>query len=531
MTTALTRPNVPAPVALARLNVSYDRVSLDEQQTGRGVASQYEENTEFANEIEHPISGRYSDSGFSAYSGIERPDYQRLLRDIVANLIAVVVVWHADRLTRDTAEGLAFIELCRKHKVRLFSVQRGSEYAFSRAKGRADFLRDIVAAQEESAHKGERVTLARKRQAKNGEFGGGMRRYGWGVETGRFRSVCVNPKAPIAERRYEDRPILDMSKHRPAEAAEIRLWAKELLSGVAVAQLLRDLEKRKVPTQAQTDGRTDKRTGKTGQSKWSSRTIQGILTSPRVSGHAEYRGEIVKRDAYDAIIPEDTRQALITLFANPARKTSPGNTPKWLGSLIYECAVCDDGSTLTVRANNKGEPAYRCRTCTRGKQLAVPLDQHITTLVIEHLSREDVAQLIPSTPEIDFAALRTEAKELEGRKQEAGVSYGRGKITLAVLETVTSEIDQRQSEIQAQLTAAASEHPLAPFLGAQDAAAVWEGLSLGRRREVLKALGRITVKPRKHPGAARVRPLLDTSAVEFTVRRPAPVQGEQDLAA
>ncbi len=202
MTTALTSPDTTAAAAPARLNVSYDRVSLDEQQTGRGVASQYEENTEFANEIDHPISGRYSDSGYSAYSGIERPEYQRMLRDIIANLIAVVVVWHADRLTRDTAEGLAFIEMCRKHKVRLFSVQRGAEYNFNRAKGRADFLRDIVAAQEESAHKAERVSLARKRQARNGEFGGGMRRYGWGVETGRYRSVCVNPKAPIGERRY-----------------------------------------------------------------------------------------------------------------------------------------------------------------------------------------------------------------------------------------------------------------------------------------------------------------------------------------
>ena len=48
-----------------------------------------------------------------------------------------------------------------------------------------------------------------------------------------------------------------------------------------------------------------------------------------------YRGEIVTRNAYEPILPEDVRQALITLFGDPARKTSPGNTPKWLGSLIY----------------------------------------------------------------------------------------------------------------------------------------------------------------------------------------------------
>jgi DNA invertase Pin-like site-specific DNA recombinase len=517
-----------------RLNAGYDRVSLDEQKTGRGVASQHEENAEFAEELGHPLTVRYSDSGFSAYSGIERPDYKRLLRDIAANLIAIVVVWHADRLTRDTAEGLAFIDLCRKHKVRLFSVQRGSEYNFNRAKGRADFLRDIVAAQEESAHKAERVSLARKRQARNGEFGGGMRRYGWGIETGRYRSVCINPKADIADRVYEDRPILDMSKHRPEEAEEIRHWAKELLSGVSMAQLLRDLAAREVPTQAQTDRRLVKLTGKVGESKWNSRTVKSILTSPRVAGHSEYRGEIVKRDAYPPIITEEQRQALITLFAEPSRKKSPGNTPKWLGSLIYECSICDDGSTLSVRANHKGEPVYRCRSCSRGRQIAAAVDKHVESAVIARLSRPDVADLIPATPEIDFKALREEAKELERRKDEAGVSYALGRISLAVLETATAQIEQKLEEIRAQLATAARTSPLAPFVGTDDAESVWASLSLGRRREVLRTLARVVVRPKKH---SRGRPrkdaapyMLDTDAVVITVKGAAPEASQEQAA-
>ena len=67
-----------------------------------------------------------------------------------------------------------------------------------------------------------------------------------------------------------------------------------------------------------------------------------------VVGHAVYRGEIVRRNAYEPILHEDLRQALITLFGDPARKTSPGNTPKWLGSLIYRCRKCQDGTTMTL---------------------------------------------------------------------------------------------------------------------------------------------------------------------------------------
>src|SRR5690606_37427943 len=157
---------------------------------------------------------------------------------------------------------------------------------------RADFLRDTMAAQEESEHRGERVALARKRQARTGTYGGGVRPYGWGSPTGRVRLVPVNRKAPAALREYRDAPVLDMTKHNEAEAEEIRRWARDLLSGVSMRQLLRDLKERSVPTQREADGRIIRRDDKpTNHSGWQARSIRQILTSPRVSGHAEYRGE------------------------------------------------------------------------------------------------------------------------------------------------------------------------------------------------------------------------------------------------
>ena len=75
------------------------------------------------------------------------------------------------------------------------------------------------------------MAIARKRQARQGAYGGGVRPFGWGVDTGRVRSVCVNPKAPPMERVYEDRLVLDMTRHNEAEAAEVRRWADDLLSG------------------------------------------------------------------------------------------------------------------------------------------------------------------------------------------------------------------------------------------------------------------------------------------------------------
>lgn len=131
------------------------------------------------------------------------------------------------------------------------------------------------------------------------------------------------------ERTYEDRPVLDMTRHNETEAGEVRRWAGDLLSGVSMNQVLRDLAARGVPTVAMSDERTVRRNGKAAaHAGWHSKTIQRILTSPRTSGHLTYQGEIVTRNAYDPILPDDVRQALITLFSDPARKTTPGNTPR-----------------------------------------------------------------------------------------------------------------------------------------------------------------------------------------------------------
>lgn len=98
-----------------------------------------------------------------------------------------------------------------------------------------------------------------------------------------------------------------------------------------------------------------------GTGGWNSKTIRQILTHPRTSGHLLYQGKVITRSAYEPILHDDVREALVTLFSDPARKTSPGNTPRWLGSLIYQCGTCADGTTMTVRRSKSGTPVYRCR--------------------------------------------------------------------------------------------------------------------------------------------------------------------------
>jgi DNA invertase Pin-like site-specific DNA recombinase len=479
-----------------RDDADYARISLDKRGAAEGVETQQAENADAADELGLTIRRRYADNDLSAYSGVERPEYERLLADIAADKVGTLIIWHANRLHRSTDEVNAFIKLARAHKVRLYSTTKGAFYNLDKASGRKELRDDTSEAEYESEHRGERVAIARKRQARQGVYGGGVRPYGWGVDTGRVRSVCVNPKAPPAERVWEDRPVLDMTRHNEAEAAEIRKWADDLLSGVSGAHLLRDLAARQVPTVAMTDGRTVRRNGRKAEhGGWNSRTVQQILTSPRTSGHAVYRGEIVHRNAYEPILHDDIRESLITLFGDPARKTAPGNVTRWLGSLIYRCGKCADGTTMTVRRNTSGTPVYRCKKAGHCCWPAERVDKYVAAVIVARLSRADVADLIPHEQEVDVSALRDELVVCESRKRGAAQMFARGTIDQEQLETISAELDQRMGEIRADLNAATSHSPLSPFAMTDDAQRTWDELGIGRQREITRTLLTVTLPP------------------------------------
>ncbi|MBN6057205.1 recombinase family protein, partial [Nonomuraea sp. RK-328] len=487
---------LPAKVnATEKINCDYCRASQDKTGAGFSVEAQHLENQDAADELGIRLSETYTDNDRSAWSGVERPAYVRLLADIEAGKIGTLIIWHANRLHRATEEVNAFIRLARAHSLRLYSTTKGGYYNLDKASGRKELRDDTSEAEYESEHRGERVALARKRQARNGDFGGGQRPYGWGVDTGRVRSVCMNPKAPTLERVYEDRPVLDMTRHNDEEAAEIRAWAKALLAGVSMRQLLADLKRRGVPTTNQKDGRTIRRNGQViEQSGWCSTTIQSIVTHPRTSGHMVYRGEIIRRNALPEILPEDTRQALIALFASHHR-TNAGSVPTWLGSLIYQCGQCDGLPVMVVTKNPRKVPIYRCRDIAHNLHPAIEVDRFVETVLIERLSRADVKDLLPQHADIDLVALREKLRILEGRKQEAAQSYALGAIDKAQLETITATADGLINEIRATICSASQHSPLAAFAASDDAAETWHSLSLGHKREIVRLLADVVLVP------------------------------------
>ena len=96
----------------------YVRISDDRVGAGLGVARQEADCRQRAEALSWPVMDVYCDNDLSAYTGRQRPEYRRMLRDLEAGRVDVVLAWHTDRLHRSPRELEEFIDLCERRGVR-----------------------------------------------------------------------------------------------------------------------------------------------------------------------------------------------------------------------------------------------------------------------------------------------------------------------------------------------------------------------------------------------------------------------------
>jgi len=347
-----------------------------------------------------------------------------------------------------------------------------------------------------------------------GEYGGGRRAYGWGVpkldrETGE----------PLSDE-VTGRPLLDMNKLVEAEAAEVRQWADQVLAGVSLRAIAADLRERAVPTV----------TG--GQ--WETITLRDMLLRPRNAGLVVYgvreaakayrdRGEPVPYDcgvipgvtgSWETILDEDTWRAVAVLLTDPSRRTSPGGTPRWLGSLLYKCGVCASaGTEQTVFVNgaiNGRGPSYFCRGPVGHLRRSVPgVDGYVTDVIIARLSQPDAAGLITPQRGPDRDALSREANKLRENKSAVVSLVADGTISPADARQQIKSLSDRLNAIDAQLAVAVARSPLDALpLGTDRVREAWERLPLGSQRAIVRLLVDVTLykgRPGRAPQSSELK--------------------------
>lgn len=292
----------------------------------------------------------------------------------------------------------------------------------------------------------------------------------------------------------------------PVEAAEIVSAAEAIIAGVSLRSLTASLQNREVPTV-------------TGAA-WSTGTLRDILLRARNAGLAVYRGEVVGKAEWSAIMPEETWRAVVAVLTDPARRTSPGNAPQHLGSLIYLCGTCNNGATVAISGGRQSR-SYVCRDGSHLRRIAKPIDDLVRDVLCARLAKKDAVELLmaPQAGRPDTAALRAEAASLGELLNEQARLHARKVITTAQLEAGSGELQGRLRAIEAEIEAASVIDPLAGIAGRPDALEVWEDMPLERQRGIVRTLLTVTILPRQTQGRLPGGGYVDMSAIDIDWKR------------
>src|SRR2546425_2911382 len=184
----------------------YTRVSTDQglDQDFNSLDAQYEASQAYIRSQAHSgwtlLRGKYDDGGFSG-GNTDRPALQRLLDDVQAGKVDVIVVYKVDRLTRSLADFAKLVELFDQHNVSFVSVTQ--QFNTTTSMGRLTLNVLLSFAQFEREVTSERIRDKIAASKRKGLWVGGMVPLGYDTKD---RRISVNePEADLVRtifRRY-----------------------------------------------------------------------------------------------------------------------------------------------------------------------------------------------------------------------------------------------------------------------------------------------------------------------------------------
>src|SRR5258707_1335196 len=245
----------------------YTRVSTEHglDQEFNSLDAQYEAASAYIKSQAHAgwtlIRSRYDDGGYSGGS-TDRPDLQKLLDDIRARKIDVIVVYKVDRLTRSLADFAKLVELFDAHGVSFVSVTQ--QFNTTTSMGRLTLNVLLSFAQFEREVTSERIRDKIAASKRKGLWVGGTLPFGYEMKEGKI--------AVIEE-----------------EAELVRLIFRRYLELGSVNALVRDLKERNIRTRAK-----QLATGATrGGIPFGRGALYYLLSNHFYIGEVKYRNEIL----------------------------------------------------------------------------------------------------------------------------------------------------------------------------------------------------------------------------------------------
>ncbi len=442
--------------------IVYLRISKDPTGLEAGVGRQREDCQRRARERGWDIVAEHADNDMSATSGRRRPGFEAMLTALNAGEADVVIAWALDRLQRNRRDELRLYETCKAMGASM-SLVNGPDIDFKTATGRylADNLGSLARLEVEL--KSDRQVRQQEQAAAQGRRVGGRRPFG-----------------------YDDGGLTV----REDEAAAIRRGYESLLAGVPLAAIAREWNAAGLRS-----GQVKWRPDSKGQpSEWHPDTVRMVLKNPRNAGKRAYKGVIVADAVWPALVAEETWLAAVGLLAEPSRYVGGGRRSRALLTGVARCGVC--GATVHCGGSRPGLRGYRCGGSSgHVARKAEPVDEFVTAVVIERLSRPDAAELLHDESKPDLEAMRGEAVALRTRLDSLAVEFADGSLTPSQLRAATARLRSRLKGVEGSMADAGRVNVLGPLIAARDAGVAWEGLTVARRRAVIDTLMVVTIHP------------------------------------
>jgi site-specific DNA recombinase len=467
----------------------YVRISLDDKHDEHGVANQMAKLEQRASERAWTVVYRLSDNDIGVTRkdptrpGKYRPGYEEAMRLVDARMVDAVLCFKWDRFIREPLDLEYLIPRFDKAGVRFAEVDGSIDLGTDSGRLHARIM--IAVAKAEQERKAERQKLAFEQAAINGK---------------RFIG-CPRPFG------YQD----DHVTAHPVEGPAVAEACAAVLGGGTISGIRREWT---------TLGLKPPQHAQRGTTTWNRTSIRMILLNPRIAGLSAYHGEIVGQGNWEPLVPEETWRAVRGILQDPTRKP-----PRGVKTLLGGLGLCPCGNVVTGMPSHTGHHIYRCTPATRNPayhgghvaRQAEPVEMFIEKLVVARLSRPDAADLMTAEDSgVDVAALREEATAIRANLEEMASDRALGKITRAQMLKATEAGTARLDQIGAELDTAARENVLAPLVAAENAAAVWAGLDISRKRAVIKTLMSVTLySPGKGPRRA-----FDPATVQVTWNQP-----------
>lgn len=460
----------------------YDRLSKDRTGEAESVENRVAECRRYADLKGWSVVGEpYVDRDVSGYKrGVVRQAFDRLLADVDAGGIDVVLVWKLDRFGRRMETATANVRRIMDAGAVLVSTQDNIDC--TTAPGRGVFALLVSFAEGQSEDTSKRVSLAWAAKAARGEpHVGGFRCFG-------FTKDC---------------------EQIPEEAAVAREVVDRVLAGDTLNGIARDLNERGV------------RSIRRGW--WTGTNLRSWLHAPTLAGlrsHTTKDAKGVKtttliEGTWEGIITPEERDRLLIHLGQTSQGGGVKTEPKYLLTGIARCGTC--GERFTIRHLGNGRTFYGCRkdrnvkACGKVSSSITGTDAYVVGELLDFLAAADSQPLAPVQ---DPKTLRASIAEDEaGLTDLARACYVKKTLDEATYLTIKAETDERLNAARAALDALETGSTLRP--GSRDELEQWWAqATLDEQRAAIKdAFSSIVVAP-----ATKKGPKLDTDRISLDWR-------------